>query len=123
MAAVRQKHTGPELTVRKMAHSLGYRFRLHRNDLPGAPDIVFPSRRAVIFVHGCFWHRHQGCKRATMPGNRREYWAEKFRRTQLRDVSHTQKLMAAGWTVHVIWECETTDRNQLRSRLQSILSS
>src|SRR4051794_16913566 len=85
MAAVGAKNTGPELRVRRLLHSLGYRFRLHRGDLPGRPDIVLPKWRAVIFVHGCFWHRHPACKKATTPASNAEFWREKFRRNKLRD--------------------------------------
>ena len=107
MAAVRGKNTSPELRVRRMLHSMGYRFRLHRKDLPGKPDIVLPKYRLCIFVHGCFWHQHLGCKRATIPETRREFWQEKFRKNKKRDELSLKELGKLGWQVCTIWECET----------------
>jgi DNA mismatch endonuclease (patch repair protein) len=107
MAKVRSKDTKPELMVRKTAHRLGYRFRLHRMDLPGTPDLVFPRHRLAVFVHGCFWHRHPNCRRATMPTTNVAKWAEKFERNGLRDARSIAELEAIGWSVLVIWECET----------------
>lgn len=121
MAAVRQRDTLPELTVRRLAHRLGYRFRVHQSDLPGKPDIVFSRLKTVIFVHGCFWHRHQDCKRASMPRTRKDYWTDKFAKTVSRDRDQRERLRAAGWKVYVIWECETIDRNRLRQTLESTL--
>lgn len=94
------------MAVRRAAHRLGYRFRLHRRSLPGRPDLVFPSRRAAIFVHGCFWHRHGGCRKASTPKTRVEFWEAKFARNVERDAEVQQRLRAAGWRVLVIWECE-----------------
>lgn len=119
MARVRHKHSKPEMAVRRMAHRLGYRFRLHRRDLPGTPDLVFPSLRKVIFVHGCFWHRHKGCNRTTSPKTRREYWAEKFLANKTRDKTKQRQLKIAGWEVLVIWECQTFDSNELMQRLMN----
>lgn len=107
MSRVSGKHTGPEIRTRKAAHALGLRFRLHRNDLPGTPDLVFPKRRVVLFVHGCFWHRHPGCPKASMPGTRPEYWGEKFNANVTRDRRVGEMLKAAGWHVAIVWECET----------------
>ena len=105
MSKVRSKNTGPEIAVRKALHRAGYRFRVHRSDLPGKPDLVFPRYHVALFVHGCFWHRH-GCKRATMPASNVEHWVEKFRRTTERDRLAFQKLERSGWTTAIIWECK-----------------
>jgi DNA mismatch endonuclease (patch repair protein) len=117
MACVRDKHSKPEMVVRRIAHGLGFRFRLHRRDLPGTPDLVFPSMRKVIFVHGCFWHRHKGCVRTTSPATRRQYWADKFAANIKRDRAKQRKLRTCGWEVLVIWECQTFDIDDLTRRL------
>lgn len=119
MSRVGQKNTAPELIVRRIAHSLGYRFRLHRRELPGTPDLVFPRLRKAIFVHGCFWHRHLGCRLASTPKSRSEFWEPKFVANVERDRLKEEQLRAAGWGVLVIWECETRDPRQLAERLQS----
>lgn len=106
MRRVRSTDTTPERKVRSLLHKLGFRFRLHRSDLPGKPDIVLPKRRTVIFVHGCFWHRHPGCSRATTPASNQEYWLPKFRRTMERDAKNQDELRRQGWNVIVVWECE-----------------
>lgn len=111
MARVRSKNTKPEMVVRSYAHSLGYRFRLHRKDLPGSPDLVFPSKSKVVFVHGCFWHRHQGCKYATMPKARRLFWENKFNDNVERDMRKLNELEAGGWHSLVIWECQVKDES------------
>lgn len=121
MARVGSKDTKPEMTVRRTAHALGYRYRLHARDLPGSPDLVFRGRRKVIFVHGCYWHRHPGCKRASMPSTRREYWQAKFDRNVARDADAEAALREAGWDVLVVWECETKDPDALASRLSTFL--
>ncbi|WP_315727629.1 very short patch repair endonuclease [Bradyrhizobium sp. SZCCHNS2015] len=121
MSRVRQKDTGPELVVRSLAHSLGYRFRLHRRDLPGSPDIVFISRRKIILVHGCFWHRHTGCPKSTTPKTRREFWQAKFKTNRRRDKAVIERLIDLGWKVLVIWECEVKDLNSLKKRLRRFL--
>ena len=125
MRAIRSKGMKPEIIVRRLAHSLGYRFRLHRKDLPGKPDMVFPGRRAVIFVHGCFWHQHplKDCKDARMPKSNTDYWIPKLLRNQIRDSEHTAALKAQGWRVLVIWECQTKDENGLKNLLLSFLNS
>lgn len=121
MAAVKAKNTQPELRVRKLLHRLGYRFRLHASRLPGKPDIVLPRFLLAVFVHGCFWHRHPGCRKTTLPNTRREFWAEKFRRTVERDSEAERGLSDLGWTTLIIWECETRDEPSLRNRLLAIL--
>jgi DNA mismatch endonuclease (patch repair protein) len=111
MARVRKKDSKPELMVRSLAHRLGYRFRLHRADLPGTPDLTFPRLRKAIFVHGCFWHRH-GCPLAgKVPGKRQDYWLPKLRRNVERDADDQRRLIALGWEVLTIWECETRERD------------
>ena len=108
MRAVRQKDTKPEKIVRQALHAMGLRFRLHRRDLPGTPDIVLSSgRKVAIFVHGCFWHRHSGCRSATMPATRQSYWGPKFVQNVERDAQKVAALEALGWSVLTIWECET----------------
>jgi len=121
MRRIRGKDSAPERAVRRLLHKLGYRYRLHRRDLPGRPDIVFPTRRKVIFVHGCFWHRHPGCKFAYNPKSRLEFWSTKFRQNVERDNRATAMLMASGWAVLVVWECETADAKLLTSRLRAFL--
>ena len=107
MRAVRSKDTAPELLVRKLAHALGYRFRLHRRDLPGTPDLAFPGRRKAIFVHGCFWHRHDCPRGRSTPATRTDYWNGKFARNVARDRRDRRRLRADGWGVMVVWECQT----------------
>lgn len=121
MAKVRGKNTKPELVVRSMLHSMGYRFRLHRRDLPGSPDIVFPSRRAVLFVHGCFWHRHEGCRLASTPKTRARFWSAKFEANVKRDQQTVSRLNALGWNSAVVWGCETRDPISLRAKLDKIM--
>lgn len=117
MAAIRGRDTLPELAVRKILHRLGYRFRLHRRDLPGTPDIVLPKYQAVIFVHGCFWHRHPGCKFTTNPRTRSKFWEHKFRQNIDRDIRSQSAISSMGWQVIVVWECEVKDLEGLSSRL------
>lgn len=121
MRAVRGKNTTPELAVRRIAHRLGARYRLHRKDLPGTPDLVFTSRRLCIFVNGCFWHRHEGCRLATMPSSNVRFWREKFLRNVKRDNENLDQLKEAGWRVETIWQCETRDVSALEQRLRDIL--
>lgn len=121
MAAIRGKDTGPELLVRRLLHSMGYRFRLHRRDLPGTPDIVLPGRRKAIFVHGCFWHGHPGCRFATRPATRPEFWAEKIARNQRRDRIAAVRLRRLGWSVATIWECSLRRPEHLTARLHRFL--
>ena len=121
MRAIRSKDMQPELKVRSIVHRLGYRFRLHRKDLPGKPDLVFPSRRKVIFVHGCFWHSH-GSKVSHTPKSNFDYWGPKLERNVSRDRRNIEALRAAGWRALVIWECETTDEDHLRKSFVKFLS-
>ena len=117
MSRIRSRDTSPEITVRKMLHRLGYRFRLHVRSLPGTPDIVLPKYRTVIFVNGCFWHRHQGCRRCTMPSTRVEYWKKKFERNVEKDKMNLQAVKKLGWNPVVVWECEIRDMEKLESKL------
>lgn len=123
MSRVRSKDTTPELAVRRLLHSLGYRFRLHRRDLPGVPDIVLPAIRTVIFVHGCFWHRHPKCRKASNPSTRVEFWKEKFNRNVLRDKECRALLRRANWSVLVVWECQTKEKERLCAKLEEFLGS
>lgn len=120
MAAIRGRDTTPELRVRSLLHRLGFRFRLHRRDLPGSPDIVLPRFRTVVFVHGCFWHRHPGCRLTTTPAVRRDFWVEKFRQNVERDARQQSELRALDWNVVIVWECELRDIAALSSRLEMI---
>ncbi len=106
MSRIRGRDTGPEMRLRSLLHRVGFRFRLHAKDLPGRPDIVLPKYRTVIFVHGCFWHRHEGCRNATTPSTRAEFWQAKFDGNVDRDNRNRAALEAAGWTVMTVWECE-----------------
>ena len=109
MSRIRGKNTSPELIVRRLLHRMGYRFRLHVKTLPGKPDIVLPKYKTVIFVHGCFWHRHKGCKNCTTPTNRREFWLEKLNGNALRDKVHQRALRKIGWKSITVWECQISD--------------
>lgn len=117
MARVKGKNTKPEILVRRALHKLGYRFRLHRRDMPGKPDIVLPKYKTVIFVHGCFWHRHPGCSKASTPKTRVEFWEEKFAANVARDERNLVGIDLLGWQALVVWECETKDLEALSSRL------
>lgn len=121
MQSVRTKDTGPEVEVRSILHRMGYRFRLHRNDLPGKPDIVLPRRRVVVFVHGCFWHWH-GCPKGQVPKSRHEYWVPKLHANRVRDRCNVLALEEAGWRVEIVWQCELKDRAALAARLGEALS-
>ena len=121
MRRIRGRDTTPERTVRRAAHALGYRFRLHRRDLPGTPDLIFPRLRKVLFVHGCFWHRHKGCSRTTWPKTRALYWRKKFEENVGRDRRNIAELKALGWDVLVVWECETFDWSKLLALLSEFL--
>lgn len=122
MGRVRQKNTTPEMAVRREAHRLGFRFRLHRKDLPGRPDVVFPRLRKVIFVHGCFWHRHN-CRRTTTPKSNALFWENKFQENVERDEKALDKLRELGWSAAVIWECEAGDQAKLTARLFEFLEA
>lgn len=121
MARIGQRDTAPELSVRRSLHRLGYRFRLHRRDLPGRPDITLPRHRTVVFVHGCFWHRHPNCRYAYMPKSRVEFWSQKFAKNVERDARVQRELEACGWNVVTVWECETFDADQLEARVRKLL--
>ena len=121
MSRIRSRDTKPELLVRQLLHRLGYRYRLHRRDLPGIPDLVFPSRRKVIFVHGCFWHQHKRCVDGRPPKSRLEYWLPKLRRNVDRDRENMAKLRISGWTVLKLWECDILNGNKLEQRLLQFL--
>src|SRR5262245_15498793 len=121
MARVRPKDTAPEFVVRRAAWRLGYRYRLHSKDLPGKPDLVFRARRKIIFVHGCFWHSHLHCKRATKPQSNVEFWDKKLRRNAERDAANLAALEKQGWKVLTIWQCELKDRPLLDRRLKKFL--
>jgi len=108
------------MAVRRLAHALGMRFRLHRADLPGRPDLVFPRYRTAVFVHGCFWHRHGGCKKSTSPKTKVEYWEAKFRTNVERDARNASELERMGWRVLTVWECETRDLELLKEKLDSV---
>ena len=121
MRAIKKQDTRPEIAVRKMLHAMGYRFRLHRSDLPGTPDIVLPGRRTVVFVHGCFWHQHPGCAKGRMPTSRQDYWQPKLLRNVARDTTAKAELEQAAWKVTVVWECELADLDSVRERLASTI--
>ncbi len=121
MRAVKGRDTGPEMTVRRLAHGMGYRYRLHRKNLPGKPDLVFPERRKVIFVHGCFWHQHTCPRGSRSPKSSRDYWIPKLKRNKQRDVENQARLCEMGWDVLVIWECEMKDQDALKNRIAAFL--
>ncbi|MBS3911369.1 MAG: DNA mismatch endonuclease Vsr [Hydrogenophaga sp.] len=123
MQAVKRRDTDPEMRVRRALHALGYRFRLHRKDLPGTPDIVLPRHRKIVLVHGCFWHGHEQCKRATVPVNNAETWRAKIEGNQKRDQRNLTALREQGWDVLIIWECEVRDSARLANRLNDFVSS
>jgi DNA mismatch endonuclease, patch repair protein len=122
MRLIRSRDTKPELAVRSLLHRLKYRFRLHRTDLPGAPDIVLPRLRKIILVHGCFWHCHPGCSRATRPANNAAWWAERLDGNARRDRRNLKQLRQLGWNVLVVWECEVGREERLRRKLLRFLA-
>ncbi|HZZ80575.1 MAG TPA: very short patch repair endonuclease [Gemmataceae bacterium] len=121
MSRVRNKDTKPEMRVRQLVHALGYRYRLHVAGLPGRPDLVFRSQSKVIFVHGCFWHRHEGCPLCRMPKSRLRFWKPKLNANRERDAANQAKLIAMGWQYMIVWECDLRDMNRLTSRIKSFL--
>lgn len=123
MNRIRSKDTKPEMIVRRVAHGMGYRYRLHDKRLPGSPDLVFRRRRKVIFVHGCFWHRHRNCPSARLPKSNREFWTPKLNRNRKRDEQNLRALMKAGWSILVIWECETRNTNTLTQRIRDFIEN
>ncbi|MCC6914904.1 MAG: DNA mismatch endonuclease Vsr [Rhodospirillaceae bacterium] len=122
MSRVPNRNTGPEIIVRKLCHALGFRFRLHSRHLPGSPDLVFPRLRSAVFVHGCFWHRHKGCRRASVPASRRDYWMAKFDRNVARDRKAIRDLRKMGWRVLVVWECQTKKTTTISNKIKRFLS-
>jgi DNA mismatch endonuclease (patch repair protein) len=120
MAAIRSRNTKPEKIVRSLLHSLGFRFRIHHKSLPGKPDIVLPKYQTVVFVHGCFWHQHPGCKRCTQPSSNTSYWVPKLAGNVSRDLLHIRELKKAGWKVIVIWECEVKNLDLLKRKFLQI---
>lgn len=121
MARVGSRDTRPEMLVRRLVHGMGYRYRLHASDLPGKPDLVFRSRRKVIFVHGCFWHGHTGCRRASRPQSNADFWRKKLERNVARDAEQVNALARSGWEVLVVWECTIRDQKQLADKIQRFL--
>jgi len=121
MSRIRSKDTRPELIVRSCVHRLGYRFRLHDRDLPGSPDIVLPRLKAIVLVHGCFWHRHAGCRLSYQPKSRVRFWLEKFEANVARDRRAVAALRRAGWRVLIVWECQTRDEQRLMKSLARFL--
>lgn len=123
MAQIRSKDTHPEVLVRSMLHRAGYRFRKNVKNLPGKPDIVLPKYRTVIFVHGCFWHRHKGCKYTTTPKTNKAFWKEKFERNVANDKKHARELRRLGWEVVTVWECQLKNSGKVPQRIIKILNS
>jgi DNA mismatch endonuclease (patch repair protein) len=123
MSCIRSKDTQPEMFVRRIVHGLGFRYRLHRRDLPGQPDMVFPSRRKIIFVNGCFWHYHRNCDVAGVPASNSRYWIGKLKATRERDKLNVAKLQRLGWQTEIIWECELGDPRALAKRISRFLKS
>jgi DNA mismatch endonuclease (patch repair protein) len=123
MARVKQANTHPEKAVRSTLHRLGYRFRVHRKDLPGNPDIVLPKYKRIVFVHGCFWHGHKGCKRSARPATNVVFWNQKLSANESRDRRVVRQLRKQGWTVLVIWGCETTNNDRIKEKLLKFLST
>ena len=120
MQAVKTRDTGPEMVVRRLLHRHGYRYRVHRKNLPGCPDIVFSKKRKAIFVHGCYWHGH-GCTKGKLPNSKLNYWQPKIEQTKARDARNVVKLTAAGWHVFVIWQCEMADQQAFWQRLREFV--
>lgn len=123
MALVRAKDTKPEMQVRRLVHGLGYRYRLHRRELPGTPDMVFPGRGKVIFIHGCFWHRHGSCALARLPKARGDFWLSKLAANAKRDTRNTHALRRLGWGVLTIWECQLRDMARVANRIRRFLDA
>ncbi|WP_332764468.1 very short patch repair endonuclease [Phenylobacterium sp.] len=121
MGRIRGKDTKPELAVRRIAHRLGYRYRLHRAGLPGRPDLVFPGRRKVVFVHGCYWHRHPGCRYAYSPKSNIDFWTQKFENNLRRDLAALTQLRDSGWDPLIIWECECANDEFVAAKLTAHL--
>lgn len=123
MSRVGGKNTKPELVVRSLIHKMGYRFRLHRRDLPGNPDIVLPRNKKAVFVHGCFWHGHEGCPRAKRPDTNKSFWDQKLNKNMDRDRENIKNLKALGWDTLIVWTCEVKDADTLKNKLLSFLET
>jgi DNA mismatch endonuclease (patch repair protein) len=121
MALVRGVDSAPEMKLRRLVHRMGFRYRLHVKELPGKPDMVFPSRHAVIFMHGCFWHRHRGCKLARLPKSKLGFWGPKLEENRKRDMRNRRKLIRLGWRVLVVWECELADTESVAANVCDFL--
>jgi DNA mismatch endonuclease (patch repair protein) len=121
MSAVHSKNTGPEIQVRRITHAMGFRYRLHRKDLPGTPDLVFAGKHKVIFVHGCFWHGHPNCSKARLPKTRTDYWKKKIKSNRIRDAAAVSKLKADGWSCCIIWQCELKEPLRVAEKIKSFL--
>jgi DNA mismatch endonuclease (patch repair protein) len=121
MSRIRGKGSNPEMRLRRLVHGLGFRYRLHVKELPGKPDLVFPARRAVIFMHGCFWHRHEGCRLARLPKSKLDFWMAKLEANRQRDLIHQRQLLDLGWRVLVIWECELSDIEHVSQIIKKFL--
>jgi len=123
MASIRGKNTKPEIIVRSLLHQIGYRFRLHRRDLPGCPDIVLPKYKKVIFVHGCFWHGHKNCQRSKRPTSNKIFWDEKLSKNIERDKKNQENIRNIGWNFLVLWQCEIKDKDSLLNKLRKFLNN
>ena len=123
MSRIRGKDTRPEMRVRRIVYGLGYRYRLHRKDLPGQPDLALAGRRKVIFVHGCFWHQHEGCRRGQLPKSNLKYWGPKLEENKRRDLANQLRLKDMGWEALVVWECETKNIFSLQARIEDFLEN
>lgn len=121
MSLIRSKGSAPEMKLRRLVHRMGFRYRLHVKELPGTPDLVFPSRQSVIFMHGCYWHRHEGCKLARLPKSKLDFWKPKLEANKERDSLVRQQLTAQGWRVLVVWECEMADTEKVSSVVRDFL--
>jgi DNA mismatch endonuclease, patch repair protein len=121
MSRVRAKNTGPEMRVRRLVHGMGYRYRLHARQLPGCPDLIFRRFKAVIFVHGCFWHRHDGCKFARVPKSKQEFWLRKFEENRARDQRTMSELRRLGWRIFIVWECSLGDLSRVGEQIKMFL--
>lgn len=121
MSKIRHKDTRPELVARKALTELGYRYRLHRKDLPGSPDIVMPRLKKIIFINGCFWHQHKGCKRSSMPKSNKDYWKPKLEKNIERQKKDVRLLKKDGWSIIVLWECETNNKDKMMKKLEKQL--
>ena len=121
MRRIRSKDTSIEMTIRRLVHGMGYRYRLHAKDLPGSPDLVFRGRRKIILVHGCFWHRHRKCPLSSTPKTRVDFWKEKFEKNMVRDRRNLRELKKLGWSILVVWQCEIKDKDKLEKMIRLFL--